>query len=205
MPKHTFMNLSTDKRNHIETAARKIFIKHPYKKVTISLIVKEVGIPRGSFYQYFNDLEDLYQFVFEQTLSHYEHFASERLRRAENKNVFDFMIDAFASDYAFLSRTDYHAMMRKSFKERHITGVNIDIIEQRKAAFYETLLETLDTAELDGLKKQKRIKVLHLMSHLKFQQIHKIIAGTDTFETALADYTFYLKLLRDGVRGSSHA
>ncbi len=63
MPKETFFNLDEVKRNKIKDKLLEIFSEKPYKDVTVSSIIKRLDIPRGSFYQYFNDLEDCYFYV----------------------------------------------------------------------------------------------------------------------------------------------
>lgn len=66
MPQKTFFNLSEEKRNRIIDSAILEFSKEHYKKVTIDGIVNEAGIPKGSFYQYFKNKDDLYQYIFNQ-------------------------------------------------------------------------------------------------------------------------------------------
>ena len=63
MPKETFFNLNQKKRNKIIEAAKNEFTANPLRKSRVSNIIKEASIPRGSFYQYFNDLDDLYYYV----------------------------------------------------------------------------------------------------------------------------------------------
>jgi len=64
MPKETFFNLPENKRNRIIDAAIDQFSKLHYRNVTIDNIVNNAGIPKGSFYQYFNNKDDLYIFLF---------------------------------------------------------------------------------------------------------------------------------------------
>ncbi len=63
MPKDTFFNLSEEKRNSILKVAIAEFYKYGYEKSSVSRIVKECGIAKGSFYQYFEDKDDLFGFV----------------------------------------------------------------------------------------------------------------------------------------------
>ena len=63
MPTNTFMNLSKDKRLRILRAAKSEFSRVPLEKAVIANIVKNAKIPRGSFYQYFDDIEDCFYFV----------------------------------------------------------------------------------------------------------------------------------------------
>ena len=56
----TFKNLPKEKRIRILNAAKKEFSRVPFEKVLISNIIKEAKIPRGSFYQYFDSIEQLF-------------------------------------------------------------------------------------------------------------------------------------------------
>ena len=60
MAKDTFENLKTDKKEKVLIVLKKIFQEKPFQEVTVKEIVEELGIARGSFYQYFDDLEDAY-------------------------------------------------------------------------------------------------------------------------------------------------
>ena len=58
MPTKTFFNLKEDKRKRVETALIHEFGKGSFEQASITNIVNEAEIPRGSFYQYFVDKED---------------------------------------------------------------------------------------------------------------------------------------------------
>ena len=64
MPKDTFFNLPEEKRNKIIDSAMIQFSNKHYNKVTIDSIVDEAKIPKGSFYQYFTNKNDLYTYMF---------------------------------------------------------------------------------------------------------------------------------------------
>lgn len=65
MPTRTFLNLPKEKRLRILRAAKKEFSRVPLEKAVIANIVKDADIPRGSFYQYFYDIDDLFVYVLE--------------------------------------------------------------------------------------------------------------------------------------------
>ena len=65
MPKSTFYNLSNEKKEVILYALKKEFESHPIFEASVSGIVKRAGISRGSFYQYFEDLEDSFFTILE--------------------------------------------------------------------------------------------------------------------------------------------
>lgn len=68
MPKDTFNNLSDDKKRKIFEAAVQEFSNRRFSEASINQIVKAAGISRGSFYQYFNDKEDIYLYMLEEIL-----------------------------------------------------------------------------------------------------------------------------------------
>lgn len=64
IPKETFFNLPEEKRQKIIRAAIDQFAMFHYDKVTISGIIEAADIPKGSFYQYFENKDDLYIYLF---------------------------------------------------------------------------------------------------------------------------------------------
>lgn len=66
MPKTTFYNLSDEKKKRIFDAAVQEFSIRSFSEASLNKIVKSAGIPWGSFYQYFNDKEDLYLYIIEE-------------------------------------------------------------------------------------------------------------------------------------------
>lgn len=60
MPSTTFFNLPAEKREKFLCSAREEFARVPFAETSINRIVRSAGIPRGSFYQYFADKEELF-------------------------------------------------------------------------------------------------------------------------------------------------
>ena len=60
MPNQTFFNLPENKRKRLTEVAIAEFATHDYTNASISRIVADAKIAKGSFYQYFQDKKDLY-------------------------------------------------------------------------------------------------------------------------------------------------
>lgn len=60
MPKQTFFNLPLDKRETIMNAAIEEFAEYGLENASTNRIVKNSGIAKGSFYQYFEDKQDVF-------------------------------------------------------------------------------------------------------------------------------------------------
>ena len=94
MPKSTFYNLNEEKREKIKRALKKEFTKHTFEKASISHIIEEANIPRGSFYQYFEDKEDALKFIIEDFLNDEKEQIKELLIQNEG-DIFLTTIDLY--------------------------------------------------------------------------------------------------------------
>ena len=63
MPNQTFFNLPEEKREAIVKIAIAEFASHDYDSASITKIVKQAKIAKGSFYQYFEDKKELYLYL----------------------------------------------------------------------------------------------------------------------------------------------
>ena len=76
----TFERLPQEKRDRILQAARTEFIRYPYEKTSINRILAEAEVPKGSFYQYFDDKSDLFSLC---TCAVYRKLIDARKRNGE--------------------------------------------------------------------------------------------------------------------------
>jgi AcrR family transcriptional regulator len=63
MPKETFFNLPPERREAIIDVAIDEFAANDFRDVSISRIVSRAGIAKGSFYQYFENKQDIYRYL----------------------------------------------------------------------------------------------------------------------------------------------
>ncbi len=63
MPKQTFLNLPEEKRNTVINAAIDEFAQHGLENGSTNRIVANSGISKGSFYQYFEDKQDVFMYL----------------------------------------------------------------------------------------------------------------------------------------------
>lgn len=79
MPKSTFFNLNEEKRIKIEKALKTEFSRGSFEEASVSNIVTNAQIPRGSFYQYFEDKEDAIKYIIQKFILAEEELISEIL------------------------------------------------------------------------------------------------------------------------------
>ncbi|MBW4681846.1 MAG: TetR/AcrR family transcriptional regulator [Microcoleus vaginatus WJT46-NPBG5] len=63
MPSQTFFNLPVPRQRIVIDSAITEFANHSYEAASISSIVSQAKIAKGSFYQYFEDKQDLYLYL----------------------------------------------------------------------------------------------------------------------------------------------
>ena len=60
MPTDTFYRLPESKREHVLSALQSEIARSPFENFSINNVLRDSGISRGSFYQYFRSKEDIY-------------------------------------------------------------------------------------------------------------------------------------------------
>ena len=65
MPKSTFFNLNKDKQERIMDAILTEMSIHTFEHININNIIRDAHIPRGSFYQYFENKDDMFNYFYQ--------------------------------------------------------------------------------------------------------------------------------------------
>lgn len=101
MPKDTFFNLPKDKRNRIIEASIDEFSDNSYEISSINQIVKNSNIAKGSFYQYFENKEDLYKMIIEICGDKKNEYLTRVLNRSEYMNFYDKLKEIYKAIITF--------------------------------------------------------------------------------------------------------
>ncbi len=101
MPKDTFFNLDDEKRQRIIEAAIDEFSENSYEVSSINQIVKNASIAKGSFYQYFENKDDLYRYVIDICGEKKREYISRVLNRAEYMNFYDKLSEVYRAMMTF--------------------------------------------------------------------------------------------------------
>ncbi len=94
MPSSTFFRLPEEKRARLLEAAWEEALRVRLTELSINRIIHRAHIPRGSFYQYFSDKEDLVRYLFDGMR---EYFATllQKLLRDNGGDLFAIPVRAF--------------------------------------------------------------------------------------------------------------
>jgi AcrR family transcriptional regulator len=201
LPKPTFYNLKEEKRNILVEAAKKEFSRVSLYDASISNILKTAGIPRGSFYQYFENKEDAFFYlVREHARKRFETFIA--LLKIHNGDLFE------------ATRVMFHSMLEFSYENgqnNFIRNVLLNMNYKIEKTFTQTLTkETIDHryGEIFQLvnkdqfsieSKKDLYHVLQILSAVTFHNLVQSIADELTLEEAMAKYMKEIKMIKRGL------
>jgi len=90
MPKQTFLNLPEEKREMIMNAAIEEFAEYGLENASTNRIVKNSGIAKGSFYQYFEDKQDVFMYMLDMIEKQELEFFKNEHPPDQNMDVFQY-------------------------------------------------------------------------------------------------------------------
>lgn len=143
MPKKTFLNLPDEKRRNIVNAAIEEFAEYGLENASTNRIVANSGISKGSFYQYFEDKQDVFMYlltVLEQQKMDYFNSRPPQNTNMDTFEYFRWMIKTgldFTSVHPHLTQ----AISRVMFGEGQYFGKNFTYVRERTILGLRTLIE----------------------------------------------------------------
>ncbi len=203
MPSQTFHNLSNAKKTHIIESIKYVFLNKPLNKISVSDIVQQAKIPRGSFYQYFSDIEDAFTYLADASMQAFE---NEIMSRVEGKNIafFDYLTGAFEKDYDFFKASQHQKVISKFFSQNQLFTIDYENYRKRKETFYKRFIEALNTEALTHVAYHRLMNLYFYLSHLKIQLIQKVIKGRADFETTKNEYQWIINTFEAGLKENGH-
>lgn len=124
MPKQTFFNLKEDKKEKIERALIKEFSRNSFEKASISNIILEANIPRGSFYQYFEDKEDAIYYIIDKYLEKEKNKIYQYLLRNKG-DIFETAVNIYEDMAKITEKDENERLFKNILQEVKKNNINI--------------------------------------------------------------------------------
>lgn len=196
MPTKTFFNLPKEKRIRILRAGKKEFSRVPLDKAVIANIAKDAGIPRGSFYQYFSSLEDLFSYIVDYMYGFNKKKFEESLAN-HNNDIFLAIKENFAQEIERLTKEE-----NKQFR---INAMSLMINDSKNYSkeFIDNMMEKKDVLDLDFFPEQYQksatfAKALDLINMVGDNFVAKYLSTDATPEEIIEDYNNYVDFVEIG-------
>lgn len=165
MPKKTFFNLNSEKREKIEQAIEKEFGRTSFDKFSISKIIQEAKIPRGSFYQYFENKEDAIKYIMQKYIMT-EKENMKKIWRENNGDIFKVFLNIFDYTVQNIEENCKTNLYKSIFQE--IRKNNITLFEEEEdleEIFKNENLICIENLNIDNEKDVKYImKIMSIIT-----------------------------------------
>ena len=197
MPKSTFYNLNKDKKEKIKKAIRNEFSRNPLSKASISNIIEEAQIPRGSFYQYFEDKEDALKYILDE------------VAQKERKKIID-ILNRNSGDIFKTSIESFDYILNKNINEKEIQFLknvvqeikeeNIDFQLPIRSNFKSTVEKWNINTESLNIKSEEDLKyILRILFIVTKTQIMDVILKRTSKEKSRENLIKQIQILKEGM------
>ena len=202
MPKQTYFHLSKDKQETLIAAAKQEFSRVPLHEASVANIIKSAGIPRGSFYQYFEDKEDLFYYLLNQLAEkNNRRFISVLMDK--NGDLFE----TFIATFQFMLEVHRNPEHKNFFKNvylnmnyKHEKTLASNVYEENQKNQFLSTLKLINTSNLNIQDEHELHHVLKILMGVTFQNIVQLFVKEYTGEEALRNYMVQIDLLKRGLQ-----
>lgn len=163
MPKALFFEINAQKKERILEAAIQEFSSKKYAEASINQIIKEANISRGSFYQYFEDKDDLYFYIISTVVNETAYAFLKDFLASQPDDIFAVYEALFTYNLHLLSDQKYQAFFKNMY-------LGMDYCLQQKL---KEIFSVIRAEILEGNLNELRIKSGY--DNLGFQELMNIL------------------------------
>ncbi len=151
MPKQTFFNLDADRRETVVQAAVEEFANLPFEQASLTRIVEQCGIAKGSMYQYFEDKRDLYLYVVDLAYEAKRGYVGQAF--LQTGDIFSVLEEYYLQSYRFAKEHPLFHQVANKFWDSRSKSLQSEIKEgrlSRASDFALFLHEAVAKGEVNG-------------------------------------------------------
>lgn len=204
MPKLTFYNLPDEKRQTLVQAIKSEFSRVPLFEASISNIVKAAGIPRGSFYQYFEDKDDAFFYLLNE-LAEQEKYNFLSILSLHDGDLFETAVDFYER---LLEEEEHFQFLKNAFLNmtqkiessfaRRINDNN------KNSENFKATAALIDRGSLNISDDKELFHVLQIITSITFRNLVEAFAHNLSHQESLNNLRTEINLIKKGlVRESS--
>lgn len=197
MPTTTFFRLPKDKQDMILKAAKNEFTRVPFTEASINQIIQEAKISRGSFYMYFQDKDDLYNYLIQTYQKRLEQNYIAILERHQG-DIIDTYLDLFQ---IVVKKIGVHK--QKNFLKRMVMNVtfkNNSLFDRKNEnRILAGAFEKIDRTNLNITTDQELYDMIDCIHMLFIHALMRVLKGKITEQEAYDTFTRQLRILKEGL------
>ena len=195
MCSETFLRLPEEKKNRFLDAAWEEFTNVSYTDASINKIVSRARIPRGSFYQYFTDKQELFFYLLSGMLKHfYEEY--NRTLDAHQGDIFRTHLHCF--DRVVVKR-QLTPLFAKGLEIMRLNPMFLmEVIVKKEMAYnvWESAREHIDHRMFRDTETEKQVFVMSLVTLV--MTMTDAVTSSDRTERCREALALRLEILKNG-------
>ena len=192
MPNKTFYNLDIEKRNRIIDSAKLEFSRVELSEISIKNIVEDANIARGSFYQYFEDKEDLIRYIVKSEFETEKNNMKNFLEKASG-DIFEAIISYY--EYLVETRKKTDGLYYKHIFH-YINTVEISELKQFKGKY---IIKYVDLQRLNANWDEEIEIIINSLMGLTKMMLINVISGKISKKEGIRKHRLQINLLKNGM------
>lgn len=198
MPKSTFFNLNEEKRIKIEEALKTEFSRASFEEASVSNIVTNAQIPRGSFYQYFEDKEDAIKYIIQKFILAEEELVSGILIDT-NGDIFELAIKIYEYMVEELLKNNSFKLVRNILQE--LKKENFSIFDKKNEFDNKRQINNLINKEILNLDNEEDLYyIMKIITIMTRTEAIEVISNKKTKYQGMEDLKKELEILKRGMK-----
>ena len=201
MPTLTFLNLPKEKQDTIIEASIKEFKRVLLKDASINKIIKDANIPRGSFYNYFEDINDLYIYSISKYKQRFVKIFNEALKQKNGdlvettKTIYDkIIIDCTKNEHKQLMKNIFlNINYNITIKNR----IECDMLNDRFKVL--ELLEKIDKTKLNIKEDEELLDIIDIIISIAMHGLIEVFLNNKNPEEIRNKISNQLEILKRGI------
>ncbi len=200
MPRPTFFNLQEEKQQTLLQAAKKEFTRVSLAEASIANIVKEADIPRGSFYQYFDNKQDLYFYLLNEHLKEKREELITNLQK-HNGDIFTAVQDMLLSLLIEMDEEGTYQFYRNVFlnmdyrtEKAFMNLMNYTALDKK----YDLIKKLINRKSLNIDNEEELLQVVQIVSLIMTDNLIQKFGKEMTNEEVIHNYKTQIKLIKRG-------
>lgn len=198
MPKDTYFNLPGIKRKRIFDAAVDEVLSVPISEVSINRIVQKAGISRGSFYQYFEDKQDLILYVLADAIR----FIKEEIQKcitSSNGDIFAAITQILEGVFALGKRDIYRKTLRNVLVESSMRDCSYQFLRQFQLDLLDLLEQQTDREKLRLKNEQEYHNLVKILFILLKEAAIAYLYDSKQIDIYREEFASQLDMIKEGV------
>lgn len=199
MPTERFLNLPQEKQQRIRDATLAEFARVPFEEVSINKIIQAAGIPRGSFYQYFTDKNDLLHYVMRDYSDMITRKVKEQMR-ATGGNVFEVFSHMLRCTAEFGLQKDRYDLCRNVFAHLRLCSEGaFELVHVSMADMLAEFLPYADTSHFRYTSMKDLEDILDMLVSLLRRALARVFTERAAWPRVQRRFDNQLRMLQEGL------